>query len=302
MEGSFTAVPGSALSSMYNGQSAVPSQFASVIREDAAAYFHSATSISPETVKQTQKTIGGSLYGIRDAISNSGDLTPEQADDINTMIDRVVKLFMDSMAEGKMDLGGVLLANEESIKFVGGGFVSDGTAVAQLLKDIAAKVENEPGAPTFSFDQSTYKEVVMHLVEADLPADEEEVRKIFGEKLRVHVGTGPKAIYLAVGQDSEAELKALIDAGQNDTGSKGRPVGQLRVKLLPILEFAHSVAADDTIAAMIDALSNSDDHGEIYFMSDTVENGGVMRITVGEGILQSIGAAVSQSQVGANAF
>ena len=170
-----------------------------------------------------------------------------------------------------------------------------GNEAAQIVKDLAAKIENEPKAPRFKFDQATYKGVTMHLVEADVPESEDEARKVFGETLRVHIGTGPKSVYAAVGNNSEALLKELIDAGGSDKGAS-RPVGQLRFSLMPILEYAQSIESNDTLAAMIDALSRAPDPGEMTVVQDSIANGQESRVTVGEGLLQAIGAAVRQAQ------
>lgn len=135
----------------------------------------------------------------------------------------------------------------------------------------------------------------MHLIEADVPADQDEARRVFGNTLRVHLGTGDKAVFVAIGNDSEALLKELIDAGETDNVGN-RPVGQLRFTLLPILQYANSIEANDSISAMIDALSRSPDSGELNIVSKSVENGGESRLTVGEGLLQAIGAAIRQAQ------
>jgi hypothetical protein len=136
----------------------------------------------------------------------------------------------------------------------------------------------------------------MHLVEADVPADEDEVRKIFGEQVRVHIGTGPKAIYVALGDDSLPLMKQLIDSEATPVAPSGNTLMQLEVNLMPILQFAQSVENNDAIAAMIDALSRADDAGELRIVSEAIENGQVSRFIIGDGMLQAIGAAARQAQ------
>lgn len=295
IEVSFTAVPGTKLASMYGGQQPIPSQFASVIRDDAAGFYHAATSISPEAVEQARSSLQGSLNALANALDNEDNLSPEQRADIKELVDRISELAVSSIEEGRADVGALLLADQNTFQFVFGAFVSDGDEVAQILKDLAAKVENEPKAPRFKFDQSTYKDVKMHVVEADVPAKEDEARRVFGETLRVHIGTGPKAVYVAVGRDSETLLKELIDSSGSDTGGS-RPVGQLKLTLMPILQFAQSVESNPVISSMIDALSRAPDAGKLTVVQDSVENGQESTILIGEGLLQAIGAAVRQSQ------
>jgi hypothetical protein len=202
IDGSFTAVPNTKLAAIYGGQQAIPSQFASVIREDAAAFYHAATSISPEAVEQTRNRVATSLKAVRNALANEDNLTPTQQMEISAVIDRVADLAVNSISEGRANIGALLLADQDDFRFVFGSFVADGDEAAKIVKDLAKNVENEPGAPRFKFDQSKYKGVSMHWIEADVPEHEEEARRVFGETLRVHIGTGPKSVYLAVGNNS----------------------------------------------------------------------------------------------------
>ncbi len=295
VDGSYTAVAGSKLATMYEGSRAIPSQFASVIRENAAAYFHQASSISPDAIKDTKASMEASLTAVRSALDSQPGLSDSQREDINSLVDRVLELSVKSASEGKSDLGALLLADEDGFKFVFGAFVADGNEVASIAKEVAAKVENEPGAPVFKFDIGKYEGVTMHVVEADIPASQDEARKMFGDKLRVHIGTGAKSMYLAFGKDSDKLMKDLIDAGQTKT-SADRPVGQMRMTMMPMLTYAQTIEANDTVAAMIDALTRSPDGGEMSIVAESIENGQKFSFELGEGILQAIGAAVQQSQ------
>ena len=295
IDGAFTAVAGSELAKIYDGQHAIPSKFSSVIRNDAAAFYHAATSISPAAVEQSRASLDSSLETVRNSLKNEDRLSDQQREDINELIDRVLDLSIKSISKGRADMGVLLLADESDFRFVFGSFVADGNEAAQIVKDLAKKVENEPKAPRFKFDQSVYNGVTMHLVEADVPAKEDEARRVFGDVLRVHVGTGPESVYLAVGNNSEELMKQLIDAAGKDQ-STDRPVGQLRLTLMPILAYAQSIESNDALAAMIDALSRAPDQGQLTVVQENIENGQEITTKIGEGLLQAIGAAARQAQ------
>jgi hypothetical protein len=297
MEGSFTAVRGSELAAMYGDQQAVPSRFSSVIRDDAAMYYHAATSISPEAIEQTRSTLKTYLATAEKALADEDSLDSEQKADLSRMIDRISELAMQSIAEGKADIGAMLLADPNEARFVFGSFVSDGNEAASIVKELAEKVKDQPKAPRFQFDVGSYKGINLHRVVADVPADQDEARKMFGEVITLHVGTGDKVVYAAIGDDSEALLKEFIDSGMSDQGAAARPVGQMRLALLPILQYAQSIETNDTLSAMIDALSRSPDPGEVRVVSTAIDNGTQSRVTLGEGLLQAIGAAIRQSQM-----
>lgn len=291
----FAAVAGTELAAMYGGSKPIESNFASVIRDDAAMYYHSATSISPEAVQQTRKSVETSLSTLSGALENAEDLNEVQREDIKEVVDRVVDLTLESIGEGKLDAGVLLLADEGNFQFVFGTFVADGAEAAQIAKDVATKVEGETDAPRFTFDVGTHEGVTMHLIEADIPVDQDEVRRAFGDTLQVHVGTGDKSFYLATGKGSDDLMKELIDKRNVDT-DEDRPIGQMKMKLLPILKFAYSVSENDTIAAMIDELSRSVDPGLVTAVQDSIVNGQKGTFTIGEGLLQAVGAAIRQTQ------
>lgn len=292
---SFTGVEGTDLAKIYEDQEPIPSRFASVIRPDAAGFYHAASSISPAAVEQARTSIDNSLAMLKNALASQGELSEQDQQDIAALVDRIAELTIDTFAEGKFDAGALLLAQQNELQFVFGSFVADGNEVAQIAKDLAKKVENEPDAPRFEFDRSTYKNVSMHLIEADVPEDEEEAREIFGETLQVHLGTAPKAVFLAVGRDSEPLMKKLIDASEQEQPGD-RPLGQMQVQLLPIFQYIQSVEANDTIAAMIDALARAPDPGQIKVVGRSIPNGQESQVAIGEGVLQAIGAAIRQSQ------
>ncbi|PHQ33473.1 hypothetical protein [Rhodopirellula bahusiensis] len=296
LETEFTAVPGSKLARMYDGQKPIPSAYSSVVRDDAAGYVHFASSIGPEALEQAQTSVDGAMQMLGSALSQTDKLSESEQAEATDMIRRVVELMMDSAKEGKSDFGALLLTDANKLQFALGAFVSDGYEAASIVKDVAAKVQGHGDAPRFEFDVKKYKDVNMHLVEADVPADEDEVRKIFGEQVRVHIGTGPKAIYVALGDDSLPLMKQLIDAEATPVAPTGNTLMQVEVNLMPILQFAQSIENNDAIAAMIDALSRADDAGELRIVSEAIDNGQISRFIIGDGMLQAIGAAARQAQ------
>ena len=298
----FAAVEGSELASIYGGQKSIPSRFSSVVRDDAAAYLHGATSIGPDAVEMTRAGIESSLGTLRGLLASADDLSAEQAAKINEMVDRLADLYMNSVSEGKVDMGSMLLSGPGKMQFVFGAFVSDGKEAAAIVKDFAKEAEKETNVPRFKFDIGTHNGVTMHVVEADVPPNADEVRQAFGDKIQVHIGTGEKSFYIATGRDSEALLKKFIDDGSvADAQSAGRPVSQLKVRLKPILEFAQSMDDNDSVATMISALGGSES-GEISVVGEAIPNGAKSQVLIGEGLIRAIGAAANQAQAAKNQF
>lgn len=292
---SFTAVGGTQLAAVYGGQQSIPSRFASVIRDDAAAYLHSASSISPEAITQAKESIEASMTMLKGALANEGNLNDDQINEVDQYITRLTDIVTESLSEGKADTGALVLAGRDQFQAVLGFFVADGNKVAALAKDLSTKVPDSPDAPKFKFDQGNFGGVTMHVIEADVPEREDEARKLFGEKLQVHIGTADKAVYVAVGRGSDQLLQQFITAGSSDNGAD-RPLGQFNMKLLPFMELAQSVEPNDGFAAMINALSNSEDKGQMSVVTRSIPNGSAMSLRVGEGLIKAIGAAAIAGQ------
>lgn len=297
IDASFTALPGTDLAEMHAGHHSIPSRFASVLKENAAMYYHVATSTSPKLVEQTRTSMATTLSAIKNALSRESNLSPEQAADVQDLIDRISELAISSISEGKSDIGGLLLAEANKMQFVFGVFVSDGDKAATIVNDVARKLEKDANAPKFKFNTATYKDVAMHEMRVAIPPKADEARKIFGETAVLHIGTAPKAVYLAIGKDVDALLKQFIDSGATDNGAAGRPIGQMRVQLLPILEYIQSIEANDGVGAMLDALSRAPDQGLITVVQDSIPNGQKSQIVIAEGMLQAIGAAARNAQM-----
>ena len=293
---SFTAVPGSSLADAYGQQQPTPSKYASVIREDAAMYYHTAVTISPEAAEQAEQQVEQQITMLSGFLEQNDDVSEDDKKAIEELVRGIVDLAIETAREGRADTGALLLADETQARFVLGTFVADGQKAAQLVKDFAAKIEGKPDAPTFVFDADTYNGVTLHRVEVDVPAEEDEARKIFGETLIVHIGTGDKAVYAAVGDDAMALMQQLIDAPTESSVPIGRTAGRLQIKLLPILEYAQSIEPNSTVAAMIDSLLQPGDTGNFAVISENIPNGSKGLVTWSEGLIKAIGAAIRENQ------
>jgi hypothetical protein len=292
----FTAVEGTRLGEILSSQKPVPSQFSSVIRPDAAAFYHASSAIGPGAIDQAKTSLNTAKSSVVSLLQTQGDLPPNIQAEVIAYVNRIIDLAEASISEGKSDVGAVVLAGENKLSFALGAFVADGNELATIAKEIGGKVESLPDAPRFSFDRETYKDVMLHLVEMDVPAYEEEARAILGDTFQIHIGTAEKSVYLAMGKDSQKLMTDMIDAANADSSSN-RPVGQLQLTLLPMLQFAQSINSEDTVMAMIDSLSRSSDSGRLMIIQESVPNGQEARLNIGEGLLQAIGAAIRQGNL-----
>ena len=124
-------------------QKAIPSQFASVLRDDAIAYAHMATSIGPKAIDQTKSTVKMLLKTVDDLLGQQEGLSYEIQTEVSAYLERIAGLVVDSISERRLDFGAALVPVGDSVGFVAGAFVADGNELAKIVEEIAGKVEYE---------------------------------------------------------------------------------------------------------------------------------------------------------------
>lgn len=293
----FTAAAGTSLAEMYAGQLPIPSKFTAVLKGDPALRYHAASSISPELVESSSASIDMVMASVQKALDDQQQIGDDVKAEIEEMLGGLLDLVTKTMAEGKYDVGVIGMAGDNMLKLAGGMFVHDGDEVAAWVKKLDTKLSQIPDAPKFNFDESTYNGVTMHSVVIDIPARAVESRRLLGEQAVITLGTAPQAVYFAFGQGSVTAMKALIDTADADTGdAAGRPLGQMRIKLLPMLRLAQSMKPNDEVAAVIDAVAVAGNSDYVSVVANVIENGQSSNIEIGEGVLKAIGAAIREVQ------
>ncbi len=165
----FYAADGTELAEMYAGQQPIASLFASVVDPENAMYYHAAASINEKVIERTKQSLDSAKTMLDKAIDDSEDLKPEEQESIKESVGSLITMIMDTMAEGNFDIGAKAVADDGMINFCLGMFVADGGQAETLAKDIAEKLKNVNEAPTFSFDEATYKGVTLHSMHISIP-------------------------------------------------------------------------------------------------------------------------------------
>jgi len=297
IDSEFIAADGTELAEMYSGQTVIPSKFASVINDDNALFYHAAASINPKAIERSRETIDYAKTMLKKAIDDSNDLDADAKSQVTALANSFIDLLMKTIEEGKLDIGSRAVAEDDQFNFSSGLTVSDGNEAARLVKDLAAKLKSVPEAPAFAFDEETYKGVALHSVTIDIPANAEEARGVFGKQAIIKIGTAPKAVYFAMGTNSEESIKEFIDGPAETTVPDDRPLGQMQVQLLPFLLFAQTIKSNDIVASMIDTLSQDAETDYVLVEAEAVENGQSSYVEIGEGVLKAIGAGVREGQM-----
>ena len=155
-------------------------------------------------------------------------LSDEQVKKAKELLDELFTLIEEGLDAKKMDLAASLVLKADALSLLVGASVPDGAKLEAWVKKLVKAVqEEEPAVENHvKLNADTYEGVNLHVASAPLPTDTreaEKLSKIVGPELDIVLGTGPKAVYLAVGRDAEKLLKKAISDSKQKAGTSVLP-------------------------------------------------------------------------------
>lgn len=183
-------------------------------------------------------------------------------------------------------------ANASGLHTMVGGTRVDGAVVKAGLEKLKAVTKVE-------MDAGKVGDVDLHKV--TLPADLTELHKIYGKDLVLILGTSPKAIWYAMGENAEAKLKESIEKAAQPAPAANNTVVFVHAKALLWYELfdAHRTKHKKGDAAdrqmVIDALKEGDDIFD-FKMEKVGEGLKTLKLTLNlqEGMLRYFGKAAAK--------
>ena len=227
------------------------------------------------------------------------ELTEEESATAKQLTDDMIKVFEDSFATGKIDMGLALVLAPSKSTLIVGGSVADGAAVDKIVRDLAEIVaaEQPQAAKLLKLDAAQHAGVKFHTLAFPLPDDIDNRQKlvgIIGEEVNLVLGVGPKQIYFGAGADPLEKLKAAIDNSKSLAGTDVSPA-RMSLAVTPIVKLVGELADDFTVkmtaAAIASTLENAGGDDHIIIVGDAIPNGFGYRITLQKGILKILGMA-----------
>lgn len=286
-----TAIEGSALAQMYNDRQSIPTNFAGMLRPNATLFTHAAATTGKQEQEVALESIDQSLKQLRSVIGQYVELSDSDNAKIDQYLPRAKELLTDNVAAGKINGGAVVVTTDNQLRVLVGAAVANGKKVEELAKDILGEFDGNPDAPKFKFNDGTYAGMTLHHGHVDLPANSKELQKMFGSKLPLLIATSEDRIFIGAGKDLDALLKETLDAPAAAASSADLPLSQGTLSLLPALQYAYWVSENSITDMMLKTLQNNPEHDKVQFVQPSEPNGQRVRLTIGDGVLQVIGAA-----------
>jgi hypothetical protein len=272
--------------SLANYQNTKPA-FASIAGTDAAGSLNFAMPLSDSMREFFRDSIKSSMDQARADVDKSEKLqTAEQKKIVKDLLARVEKVIEATGDTGKVD-GTIVInvASDGKAQVVAAGSIAQGDELAKIIDDAVKQNAGQPGFEKFKLDVAKHGGARIHSFEPELKGENKD-----------NISPGPghlairsDAVYLAVGGDSLAAVKAAIDkTGKNSTT---RPPASVRA--LPSKLVAMFGKGDEPNAQLArEAFTGEGDHMSLELHS--VERGARLRLELGEGFLRFIALSVSQ--------
>jgi hypothetical protein len=261
----FTAKPGTELATQLAQMANLKTNFAGFALPEAAGLMTFTGVVAEKDKAQMAMTFDALKQQALNQLENDADLP---SDDARTAAKDVLDSFFDvfegTIQEGVMDGGAVLKLDTGTVQFVAGGHVADGQALDAAFKKLIELAQADPEVPEVKMNADQHGDVVFH----------------------------PKSFFIAVGKDSVALVKRIIDDSAKQAGKATVPA-QFIVTLTPIIRFASEIAADENLAAVLQALEQSQGKDHVSIVVRPNQNGFSYRIELEEGVIRAIGGAVS---------
>lgn len=137
--------------------------------------------------------------------------------------DIIFDVLEKSAADGVFDSFVNVQANASGLHTMVGGTRVDGAIVKSGLQKLQAVAKVE-------MDTGKVGDVELHKV--TLPDDMTELQKIYGKELVLVLGTGPKAVWYAMGEEAEAKLKEAIEKAAQPAPAANNIVAHVHGKAL----------------------------------------------------------------------
>ncbi len=241
-------------------------------------------------------------YGqIEKQIDDSGSLPTANKEAIKKFAKGMIAILEKTIDSGKFDGGGAVSLTDNKVRAVIGGTVADGAQIEKEVKELVASLGSGPDIPKFQFNYAKHQNVNLHKATVPIKSDDRAVQKIFGNELKLVIGTGEKAFFISLDPDGDAVIKSALDRLSAKKNVKVIP-GEMILQAGQVLSFVQAISPNPIIENVANLLQQADGKDKIKVTTTPFPRGLIYQISVDEGVLKGIGAAIQAGQGGGGGF
>ncbi len=294
-------VSGSELATQVDKLNGLTSDFTGLLIDGAAFTVRSTSLISEGDKAMTKSNLRNVNGQLEKQIDDSGSLPTANKEALKKFTKGLIAILEKTIDSGKFDGGGALALNDGKVRAVIGGSVADGLALEKEVKELVASLGTGPEVPKFQFNYAKHQNINLHRAIVPIKSDDPQVNKVFGNELKLVIGTGEKAFFLSLDPDGDAVIKAALDRLNAKKAVKVIP-GEMILQAGQILAFAQSIAPNPIVDSVVQILQQSEGKDKIKVTTTPFPRGLIYQVSVDEGVLKGIGAAVQAGQGGGGGF
>ncbi len=270
------------------------SMFTGFLMDGAAFTQNTCVKMLPEEAEEYSRMMDQLRDTVLDGLETDGDLAEDEIEVAENALDKLIVVVKETMAEGHLDSGAVLMLEDGEINFAAGARLADPKKLEDAAKELIAFAESKMGDEIqVQLNSGSHQDVTFHQILIQVPDDEEEMRDVLGDQVTLILGIGSKAAYLGVGSNPLETLKKSMDG----ESTAPQEVLQYNIHLTPILKFIAGVNGEPSLEAMAEAMeANGQDR--MRMTSKLIEDGMAMRFEMQDGILSLIKAGFESMQGG----
>jgi hypothetical protein len=292
----FAAKEGTSLARAMALQADARTNFAGFMLPEASVTINITSTATKEDIEQVGPALQSFRTQMSKQIDDSPDIPADKREAIKSLLQQYFDVLEKTIAEGKIDGGGVLLLLPRSVSFAFGGGVADGAAVEKIVRTLVDLGKDIPNFPKLEMNVSTVGDMKVHRLLAPIPPAGGPARDLFGENLEILVAIGPKSTIVSGGKDAQGLLKKILERSAQERNKSVAPFS-LNVAMLPILKFSQSVDNNPIVSNVLRSLEQSG-NDRVTFAAEAAARKIQYRFEVQEGVIKAVGEGVKAAGAG----
>ena len=296
LDTALTAIEGTSLADDMADTAGLKSAFTGFFSPNAALTFRVTGKLSETDVNQMLQILEVAKSQGKEAIESEGlgEAQTRQALEIGAELLAVAEETINGRS---IDGGMSLVAGDNGIALIGGGHVAGGAKLEEIFKKVVEQAKKEePDIDQFlKMNAAQHEGVRFHTlaVPAALVFEDGVPPAYADSDIKITVGFGDSAVYMAHGPDPVALLKAAIDrsAAAPDAAVVPAQFALSARAIGSLLEIIGASEEADIPPELIAVLKQAGDQDHVLISAEGIPNGMKTSVRVEGGVLKVIGAA-----------
>ncbi|MEZ6135481.1 MAG: hypothetical protein R3C53_11285 [Pirellulaceae bacterium] len=266
-----------------------------------SASFRATSTYNDEADKEMAKqNLKNSMVQIRKQIDDA-NTSEDSKELVRNLAEALLELTEKTIDEGTFDGAGSLSVADDTLRVLFGGRIADGRALEGELKKLVAGLPNSSEKPDVKFDYETFQGVTLHSIALPVKIADPNARKIFGDELKIWVGTADKAFMVSMDPTGDGSLKAAIEAMQAAPNAPATPFEGV-IEFTDLLKFAQAVSPNPILDNVLQTIQEFDGKDKVEVIGSIIPRGGIYRLSIDEGVLRAAGTAAKMGSGGGGGF